>query len=243
MFQLAFTWAADRMGCSSQSSRGNITYLWYTVGWQMSENNVWEWINIKLCLKIGKSASETLDLLNCLMVSMLWRNWVYLNAVGSESWPKKWAARNPKEICKCGQSMHLGALRLKNSIETISRRWLLESVRRKGRELWPHRWILHHDSASVQVPSYEIHYKSRPCTLYTWLSPLRFLALSKTKTCPEGTKICWHLWQPVQHDNSTVRYSEKRFSGLFPAMTPPFHKLRKFTRRVFWRHQQLSVHR
>lgn len=36
---------------------------WYTVGGKMSEKNLEQRINIKFCVKIGKSASETLALL------------------------------------------------------------------------------------------------------------------------------------------------------------------------------------
>jgi transposase len=36
---------------------------WYTVGRKMNDKNLEQWINIKFCVKIGKSASETLALL------------------------------------------------------------------------------------------------------------------------------------------------------------------------------------
>ena len=66
----------------------------------------------------------------------------------------------------------------------------------------------------LQVPGREVHYKNGPSTLFTWLSPLRFLALSKIKKCPEGTKICWPFWHQMQHENFTAGYSGKRFSRL-----------------------------
>ena len=37
--------------------------LWYTVGGKMSDKNLVQRINIKYCVTIGKSASETLPLL------------------------------------------------------------------------------------------------------------------------------------------------------------------------------------
>jgi len=37
--------------------------LWYTVGGKMSDKNMEQQINIKFCVKIGKSANETLALL------------------------------------------------------------------------------------------------------------------------------------------------------------------------------------
>jgi hypothetical protein len=36
---------------------------WYTLGGKMSDENLEQRINIKFCVKIGKSASETLALL------------------------------------------------------------------------------------------------------------------------------------------------------------------------------------
>jgi hypothetical protein len=72
--------------------------------------------------------------------------------------------------------------------------------------------------------------------------PLRFLALSKIKKRPEGTKICWHSWHPMQCD-ITSRYSRKWFSGLFLVVALLSHKVHSFTRTVFWKHQKLLVHR
>jgi hypothetical protein len=51
------------MGHSFLSRRGSSTCLWYTVGGKISDKNLEQWINIKFCVKIGKSASETLALL------------------------------------------------------------------------------------------------------------------------------------------------------------------------------------
>jgi len=45
------------------SSRGSSTCPWYTAGGKMSDKNLEQQINIKFCVKIGKSASETLALL------------------------------------------------------------------------------------------------------------------------------------------------------------------------------------
>jgi hypothetical protein len=74
--------------------------------------------------------------------------------------------------------------------------------------------------------------------LFTWLSPLQFLALSKIKKCPDGTKICWPFWHPMQCENVTVRYSGKWFTRLFPAVAPSSHEVHSFTNRVFQRRQQ-----
>jgi hypothetical protein len=48
---------------SFPSSRGSSTCPWYTVGGNMSEENLEQRINIKFCDKLGKSASGTLVLL------------------------------------------------------------------------------------------------------------------------------------------------------------------------------------
>jgi hypothetical protein len=77
--------------CSSENSAGNketnalrwYTYTtcsifyhvrkcpWYTAGGKMSDKNLLQRINIKFCVKIGKSASETLDLLQWLTINTL----------------------------------------------------------------------------------------------------------------------------------------------------------------------------
>ena len=51
------------MSRSFPSSRGSSICLWYMVGGKMSDKNLEQWINIKYCVKTGKSASETLVLL------------------------------------------------------------------------------------------------------------------------------------------------------------------------------------
>jgi hypothetical protein len=48
---------------SFPSSRGSSTCPWYTVGGKISDKNMEQRINIKFCVKIGKSVSETLALL------------------------------------------------------------------------------------------------------------------------------------------------------------------------------------
>jgi len=51
------------MSHSFPSSRGSSTHLWYTVGRKMSDKNLEQRINIKFCVKVRKSANETLALL------------------------------------------------------------------------------------------------------------------------------------------------------------------------------------
>ena len=59
------------MSHSFPSSRGSSTYPWYAVGGKMSDKNMEQWINIKFCVKICKSASETLALLTMAMMNTL----------------------------------------------------------------------------------------------------------------------------------------------------------------------------
>ena len=79
-------------------------------------------------------------------------------------------------------------------LEVLTR--LRESVRRKSPGIWPDNWIPYranahaHDALRVReflaknsVTNWTIH-------LMRLISPLLFLALSKIKECPEGTKIC-----------------------------------------------------
>jgi len=51
------------MSHSFPSSRGSNTCPWYTVGRKVSDKNLEQRINIKFCVKIGKSASEMLAVL------------------------------------------------------------------------------------------------------------------------------------------------------------------------------------
>jgi hypothetical protein len=115
-----------------------------------------------------------------------------------------------------------------------------ESVQRKRPKLWPDMWILHHNNAPVHDACSWLRnpLKNGPSTLFTWLSPLQFLAFSEIKKCPEGPKICWHSKQR----DVTARYFGKQFSRLFPAVAPLSHQVRSFTKKVFRRRQQPLVH-
>jgi hypothetical protein len=61
--QLAFTWATNQICCSFPSSRASSMCPRYTVGWKMGDRNLKQRINIKFCVKIGKSAREQPGLL------------------------------------------------------------------------------------------------------------------------------------------------------------------------------------
>jgi len=51
------------MSLSFPSSRGSSTSPWYTISRKMSDKNLKQRINIKFCVEIGESASETLAIL------------------------------------------------------------------------------------------------------------------------------------------------------------------------------------
>jgi hypothetical protein len=48
------------MCCSFPSRRGSSVCPWYTVGKKISDKNLEQQINVKFCVKIGKSATEIL---------------------------------------------------------------------------------------------------------------------------------------------------------------------------------------
>jgi hypothetical protein len=52
MFQLAFKWATDKLSGRFPGNRENSMCSWYTVGGKMSDKNLEQRINIKLCVKI-----------------------------------------------------------------------------------------------------------------------------------------------------------------------------------------------
>jgi len=81
-------------------------------------------------------------------------------------------------------------------LEVLTR--LRESLRRKRPGLWPDKWILNHDNAPAHdafrvrefLAKNSITKMDHP-PYSTDLAPcVEFLALSKIKKCPEGTKIC-----------------------------------------------------
>ena len=96
----------------------------------MSDKNLEQRINIKFCVNIGKSASETLAILTvaygeyAMKKSSVfeWHRRVQGRARRCARRPKKWAAKNAKDRCKCGQSTNLGVLRSKIRCESNSRR-------------------------------------------------------------------------------------------------------------------------
>jgi hypothetical protein len=96
----------------------------------MSDKNLEQGINIKFCVKIGKSASETLALLTVACDDYATKKsecfWMVYEVQGRERrsarWPKKWPTKNAKDRCKCGQSTKLGTLISKIRCQTNSRR-------------------------------------------------------------------------------------------------------------------------
>ena len=89
----------------------------------MSYKNLEQWINIKFCVKIGKSASETLALLTVAYGEYAMKNRVFLNGTGGSR--KGEVCKMTQEVSsqkrKCGQSTDLGALRSKSRCERNNR--------------------------------------------------------------------------------------------------------------------------
>jgi len=71
--------------------------LWNTVGGKMSDKNLEQWINIKFCVKIVKSASETLALLTVAYGEYAMKK---LSVFEWHRWFKE-----GKEICKTTQEV------------------------------------------------------------------------------------------------------------------------------------------
>jgi hypothetical protein len=99
----------------------------------MSDKYLEQRINIRFCVKIGKSASETFALLTLAYGEYVMKNWSVTewhrgsrrgeNFAGQ---PKNWAAKNAKNICKCGHSTNLGAFRSKGRCESNCRKFEYE---------------------------------------------------------------------------------------------------------------------
>jgi hypothetical protein len=133
-------------------------------------------------------------------------------------------------------------------LEVLTR--LRESVRSKRPGLWPDKWILHRDNAPARDALWFREFLAKKSitkmdhpTYSPDLTPCDFWLFPKFKKCPERTKICWPFWHLTQSEKVTAKYSGKRFSRLFPTVTPTSHKMHSFTRRVFRRRQQPLVQR
>jgi hypothetical protein len=79
-------------------------------------------------VKIGGSASETLALLTVAYGEYIVKKWSVLDGTGGSrkgeglcKTTQKWATKNAKDRCKCGQSTNLGALRSKIRCASNSR--------------------------------------------------------------------------------------------------------------------------
>jgi len=91
---------------------------WHTVGGKVSDKNLGQRINIKFCVKIDKSASETLALLTVAYGEYAMKKssvfeWHRRFKEGREDVQDDPTSGQPKtqRTCKCGQSTNLGALR------------------------------------------------------------------------------------------------------------------------------------
>jgi hypothetical protein len=98
-------------------------------------------------------------------------------------WPKKWAAENPKDRCKCGQRTNLRTLRskIRRYLEVMTR--LQVSVRRKRPKLWPHKRVrmMRWEFALLAqkfITNMNLIHLTAPCDF--WLFP------KLKKKCPVG---------------------------------------------------------
>jgi hypothetical protein len=104
-------------------------YPWYSVGGKMSDNNLKQRINITLCVRIGKSASEILDLLTLAYGEhtmnrwsvLEWHRWFEEGRKNVQDDPRSGQPKYAKYRCKCGLSINLGAIRSKIRCEINSR--------------------------------------------------------------------------------------------------------------------------
>jgi hypothetical protein len=87
-------------------SRGDSTLPWYTAGEKMSDENPDQRINMKFCVKIGKSASKTSALLTMAYGEYSVKNWGALKGKGgSRKSEKKYrmtqkvGSQNAKDRC------------------------------------------------------------------------------------------------------------------------------------------------
>jgi hypothetical protein len=64
------------------SSRGSSTCPWYTVGGKISDKILEQRINIKFCVKIMKSASETLALITVAYGEYAMKKWSVFDGTG-----------------------------------------------------------------------------------------------------------------------------------------------------------------
>jgi hypothetical protein len=80
---------------------------WYTVGGKMSGKNLEQRINIKFCVKIGKSANETLALLSVAYGEYAMKKSSVFNSIGG--------SRKGKKMCKMTQEV--GRLKCKGQMQ------------------------------------------------------------------------------------------------------------------------------
>jgi hypothetical protein len=76
--------------------------------------------------------------------------------VGSARWSKKWAAKNAKGRCKCGQGTNFGAFRSQRSVRLITEKF---NMNRETVDLWMRKistemvpQILTDDQKQCQLP-------------------------------------------------------------------------------------------
>jgi hypothetical protein len=67
---------------------------WYAVGREMSNNNLEQWINVRFCVKLSKSASEMLALFTLAYCEYAMNEWSLPNGIGSSRKGEKMGKMN-----------------------------------------------------------------------------------------------------------------------------------------------------
>ena len=168
---------------------------------------------------------------------MLWRNWVFLNGTGG--------SRKGEKMCKMTQEVgsHMWTeyehwcAQIKGWVWVIaeklnmSRETMWQNVKENlGKRKIPAKMV---PQINVGFTFHPIFYAMQRCLIGS-------LPVMKLKNTLKGQRFAD---LSDQRENITARYSRKRFSRLFPAVAPSYHKVHSFTRRVFQRCQQPLVHR
>jgi hypothetical protein len=149
---------------------------------------------------IGRSASETLALLTVACDVYAMKKSGVLSGIGGSG--------KDENVCKMAQEVgrpeRKGQIQMWTEDEqTVNQQCYLEvltrlqkSVRRKRPELWPDKWILHHDSAPVHDSLRVREFLAKKSIAEVDhppyspdLDPYDFWLFPKLKHFPEGTKI------------------------------------------------------
>jgi hypothetical protein len=171
-----------------------------TVGGKMSDKNLKQWINIKFCVKVGKTASETVALLTVAYAEYgMKKSSVLIGAGGSRK-----SQKMHKMTPTCGQprmqrtdanvdeihtlvcserilGVRLIVEELNMNIETVQHIIIKDLGMRKISAKMVPRILTNDQKRQIHISSDLLH----NAEIFDGV-----LCLSKIKICPEGTKVC-----------------------------------------------------